>query len=207
VQVAKLGMPTGPRGSPWTTYPDHEAGVAVDDNGVIYFGWVAKDRLPYLAMSRDRGKTWSKPLMVAPPDVNETMLPALDIGDSGGVAMTYMGTTNSPGKPWDETKYKKTKWTAYITMTANALDPDPVFYSAPVSRPDNHLIKGTCGPIRCQAEFDFIDVQVAPDGSPWAVMVDGCPDRGACVPLGEGIAATLAGGPSLGRGVYREATD
>ncbi|MGH2753505.1 MAG: sialidase family protein [Actinomycetota bacterium] len=198
VQVAGNGMPEMASG-----YPDHEAGVVVDENGVIYYAWVAKDRLPYLSISRDRGETWSKPMMVGPPGLNEAMLPALEIGDPGKLAMTYMGSTDSPGAPWDAAAYGETTWTAYVTMTPNALAREPVFFSAGVTDPDDDpLIEGPCGPLRCQAEFDFIDVQVGPDGDPWAVMVDGCPRKGECGVIGEGVVARLAGGPSLGRGVY-----
>jgi hypothetical protein len=92
-------------------------------------------------------------------------------------------------------------------MTSNALARRPVFYSAPVSSSDNPLIRGTCGPVRCQAEFDFIDVQVGPDGSPWAVMIDGCPGNDPCAELGEAVVAHLEGGPSLGTGVYENHRD
>ena len=69
----------------------------MDRKGNIYYTWIARNRLPYLAISRDKGKTWSKPMMIAPPKVTEANPPAMDIGDTGKIAIVYMGTQNARG--------------------------------------------------------------------------------------------------------------
>ena len=79
-----------------------------------------------------------------------------------------------------------------------------MFYSAtlndPAARP---LIRGACGPVQCQAESEFINVQVGPDGTPWAAAVDGCP-QGSCVAAGgQLMIGRLVGGPSLGTDFYK----
>src|SRR5207247_1572816 len=79
-----------------------DAGRSAGDRGNVYYFWIAHDRLPYLAVSRDGGKHWSKPVMVGPPNLEEAALPTMDIGAEGNVAMTYMGSTNSPGPPFPE---------------------------------------------------------------------------------------------------------
>lgn len=51
-----------------------------------------------------------------------------------------------------------------------------------------------------QQEFDFIDVVIGPDGTPWTPwtsMVDGC-TRNECSRLGYAVMGHLVGGPSLG---------
>jgi hypothetical protein len=48
VQVAGNGMAVGPG------QEEHEMNVAVDADGTVYTTWIAQDRLPYLAVSRDR---------------------------------------------------------------------------------------------------------------------------------------------------------
>jgi hypothetical protein len=177
------------------------------------------DRLPYLAISKDDGESWSKPKMVAAPGVNETDLPSLDVGGVGKVALAYMGTTNSPGQPFPETpgtstnpdcmvaqlpcpppeEYKNTTWNGYLTVTQNALDRDPVFFSATVNDPKDPFKRGTCGPGRCGLDIlDFIDVTIAPDGQVWSSWVDAC--TFACAePNGEqdmgadGVVGTLLG--------------
>lgn len=212
VQVATNGMNAYADGT-----QGHEAGVAADADGNVYYLWVARDRLPYLATSRDGGETWSEPLMVGPPGLTQAALPALIVGGTGKVAVAYMGSTNAPPAPHpmcdsatdclmgdngDERDYADVTWNGYLGVTVNALDDEPLFYSAPVNDPDDPLIRGQCPPIRCQEVFDFIDVRVGPDGTPWAPYVDGC--TGACATGeemtdndDEGVAGRLWGGPSL----------
>jgi hypothetical protein len=194
VQVADTGMADD------GTLQEHEAGVAVDRSGNVYYAWTGRNRLPYLAISRDGGATWSQPLMIGPPGLTEANLPAIDIGDDGKVAITYMGSTNAPGgeaPTGSGPAYAKATWNGYITMTVDALADDPLFFTAPVNDPADPFVKGGCGVGRCQQVFDFIDVVIAPDGTPYTSMVDGCPRRGACPSLGQGVVGRLVGGPPL----------
>ncbi|MGH2829474.1 MAG: sialidase family protein, partial [Actinomycetota bacterium] len=179
--------------------PDHEASVAVDAAGNLYYLWMAEDRLPRLVTSTDGGDTWSAPVMVAPPGVREANLPSIDVGAPGKIAMAYYGSSSSPGAPWIGS-YAGTTWNAYMTITTQALSANPVFYSGSVSMTSDPMVRGRCGPGRCGLVFDFIDVIVAPDGEPWSSFVDVC--TGACVAAGgnnaaAGIAGHLANGPSL----------
>ncbi|MGH2734652.1 MAG: sialidase family protein [Actinomycetota bacterium] len=203
VQVAENGMPCCAKveGTDGELF-SHEAGVVADADDNVYYTWVAADRLPYLAISRDGGKTWGKPMMIGPPGIRETLLPGIDIGAKGRVVVQYMGSANSA---WDghevEGSYEDTTWNAYVTMTTRALADDPVFYSATINHPSEPLWRTECGPdpIRC-AWGDFLDVVVGPDGTPWSVAVDLCDAKG-CGGTGEAIIGRLVGGPSLrGRG-------
>jgi hypothetical protein len=173
----------------------HEASVATDPKGNIYYAYSAADRLIYLVTSKDGGETWTKPMMVGSPGVNETNLPSLDVGGVGKVAIAYMGTENSPGRPFPESpgtatnpdcfvaqlpcpppdEYKKTTWHGYMTVTTDALTKDPIFYSATVNDKKDPLKRGTCGPGRCGLQIlDFIDIVIAPDGEVWSSWVDAC---------------------------------
>ena len=183
VQVAKNGV------------AHHEASVATDPKGNIYYAYSAADRLMYLVISKDGGETWSKPMMVGAPRVNETNLPSLDVGGVGKIALAYMGTENSPGQPFPISpgtqtnpdcfvaqlpcpppeEYAKTTWNGYMTVTTNALDQDPTFYSTTVNDKKDPLKRGTCGPGRCGLQIlDFIDIVIAPDGEVWSSWVDAC---------------------------------
>ncbi|HJP64899.1 MAG TPA: sialidase family protein [Actinomycetota bacterium] len=203
VQVAANGMPccgtvaTIP-GVGTVGLHTHESGVVADDRGNVYYAWVAADRLPYLAISRDGGRTWGAPMMIGRPGVREALLPAIAIGSAGKIAVLYIGSTNSP---WNGTSvvggYADTTWNAYITMTVDALDRDPIFYSANLNATSQPLWKGSCGPDpeRC-GWGDFFDIRVGPDGTPWAAAVDLCNERG-CSGFSEGVVGRLVGGPSL----------
>src|ERR1043165_1540437 len=124
---------------------------------------MAKDRLPYLAISHDRGKTFGAPLRVAPPGVREAWGPSLDIDDKGRVAMAFMGTTNSPGAPWAVTSYGDTTWSGSLGLLTKPLDKKPVILAGAVTPPASPLVLKGCGPDRCNdTVLDFIDVAIAP---------------------------------------------
>ena len=211
VQVASTGMNRNAG-----NYPGHEAGVGVDPAGMVYYFWVAEDRLPYLSISDDRGASWSAPLMVAPPGLIETTLPELTVGGTGKIAFVYLGSTNSPGQPWpmhecdigeciDEypplPEYDDTTWNGYIGVSFDASAPEPTFYTAAVNAPDAPLVRGICEAVRCPSVGDFLDIRIAPDGTPWAALVDACVDECPDGPGGttenEGVVGRLWGAPSL----------
>lgn len=181
----------------------HDAGVDVDSAGNIYYFWIAADRLPYLAISRDGGAHWSNPAMVGPPGLNEANLPALAVGAPGHVAFAYFGAYDSPGKPWTRSTYTNTTWHVVLTESVDALDADPTYLTASGDPPGDPVARGACGLVRCNdAVKDFISLEVSPDGTPWVALVDGCLD--ACKAHGqqdidgrEGAMARLWGGPSL----------
>ncbi len=176
--------------------------VAVDEDGDIYYLFVAlKDRLPYLTVSRDDGETWSKPVNVAAPGVVETNFPTIDVGAPGKVAIAYYGSENSPGEPWNES-YIDTTWNAYMTMSIDVLSKRPTFMSASLNPRSDPLVRDRCGPGRCRTVLDFIDVEIAPDGTPWAALVDSCTASCAAITgrnnVGDrGLLGRLVGGPSL----------
>lgn len=208
VQVSRIGTAT------------HEASVATDEKNNIYYAWIARDRLPYLTVSKDGGETWTKPLMVGAPGVVESNLPSLDVGAPGKVAIAYMGSTNSPYKPngkfeqaectlteslldqCDDPRWEKATWNGYTTISANVLDREPLFYSGTVNHPSDPLSRRQCGPGRCKAVYDFIDVVISPDGTAWTSWVDACTlicgmPGGTQNSGAEAITGQLAGGPKL----------
>jgi hypothetical protein len=209
----------------------HEAGVGADRLGNVYFGWIGADRLPRLAISHDGGKTWDPPLLLAVPGLREASLPELIVGGPGKVAMVFMGSTNAPmhgnvaspcagtgeagclqgslcpmyglclGSRTIPESYANATWNGYIAESGDALASHPSFYVAPANNPAQPIVRGNCDPNGCQAENDFLDIRLGPDGSPWISLVDGC--EGACLrgpgpnDASEGAVGHLFGGPNL----------
>lgn len=186
----------------------HEASVGSDREGNIYYAWVAADRLPYLAISRDGGETWSRPLRLAAPGMTETNLPSLVTGSPGRVAIAYMGSADSPfavGQPASECSstcttesedYAGVTWHAYVTVVKDALGTRPRRRVIQMNPADDPLKRGRCGPGRCGAVMDFIDIQIDERGQPWVALVDAC--TGSCVQNfydegNEGLVGTLEG--------------
>ena len=215
VEIGKdLGMEIGLTGD--IGIEEHEARVAIDPSGTVYYFWVARDHLPYLAVSRDGGRTFGTPMMVAPPGVQEAMLPSIATGADGRIAFSYLGTRNSPGGPFcvrtapdgcitadgsygkGAAEYEKTTWDGYIGMSVDATSADPTFLTAAVNDPADPLSRGYCGGIACEPTHEFHDVVVAPDGTPWASFSDGAlPDPAAPAGGNVGIVGRLVGGPPL----------
>jgi hypothetical protein len=198
VQVADNGMP----GS-WETGFEHDAGVGVDPAGNVYYLWIAADRMPYLAISRDGGATWSAPIAVAPPGLKEANLPALTVAGTGKLALAYFGSYDSPGAPWDPEAYGDTSWHQVMTMSVDALSADPTFLTATANDPADPVARGACNIVRCNdAVKDFISAETGPDGTPWVALVDGClkecrEGQQTDIDGREGALGRLWGGPSL----------
>ncbi len=174
----------------------HEAGIAADRDGNLYYVWVAQDGHPYLVISRDGGNTWAAARDLLPPGVARvgSFAAHVDVGDPGRIATVFMGTRDA--QPSDESR-----WNAYIIISADALADDPLFYAGQVNADSNVLHQGSscCGNVG-----DFLDVVVGPDGEAYAALVDTCPGKeNACTdftvttPRGEAILGRLVGGPSL----------
>jgi hypothetical protein len=176
-QVAKNGMNTSVSGgfglvAPGSGQSDHEASVVTDGRGGVYVVWMALDRLPYLAVSRDGGATFGPPLRLSAPGVREAWGPALDVDSRGRLAVAYMASKDSPGAPWTGS-YAGTTFTGWVSVVERPLDRAPVVVAGPASAPDAPFVRGACGPGRCNsAVLDFIDVAMGPRGDAWASFVD-----------------------------------
>jgi hypothetical protein len=169
--------------------------IAVDSKGTLYYLFVdAEDRMPRLTTSANGGKSWTRPVNVAPRGVKATNLATLTVGKPGSVAIAYYGTTMEDGP--DQ------RWGGYLSSGVNVLTKNPTFYTATVNGPGDAFKMGPCGPGRCGRVLDFIDVEIALDGQPWAVYVDACSAQcekteTTYIADNEGIVGTLVGGPKL----------
>ena len=192
--AGRLFVPKGHCGFPWiaisddggTTWSrvqvsksigsaDIQSAVAVDAADNLYYTWWDDvHHLPYLSISRDHGQTWSTPLMIAPPGVQEVNFPAIAAGDAGHIALTFPGTMsgdrNDKARPWD----------SWVVVSTNALDASPTFVANIGNAVGDPIHRGDCL-ARCAGMFDFLDVVGSPsDGTVWASAVDTCTTKGSC---------------------------
>jgi hypothetical protein len=164
--------------------------LAIDDEESLYAGWVdGGDRLPYLSVSRNHGRTWTTPNMIAAPGVTEAALPSLVAGLPGQVAFTYYGSLNSPGPPFPPppedlvatgtAAWADVTWNVYITETFDGLAPRPFLWSAAINDPASPSWYGASpssqGPITMQS-------------NPWGSPPGGLPAIGS-----QPMAGRLAG--------------
>jgi hypothetical protein len=98
--------------------------LAVDQADDLYAMW-SRNGLVYLAISRDHAQTWSAPLMVAAPGLQNVQRPTIAAGAAGHVAITYYASKEPSAQ----------LLSAFITETADALDAQPLFYSGAINDP------------------------------------------------------------------------
>lgn len=195
-----------------TPMADHEVSLAIDTADNIYAVWQGSFRLPYLSVSTDHGSTWSVPIMIAPPGVHEVNFPTIVAGDAGRIAILFPGSESEDFGD-AATDDEQRPWNIYIVMSVDALeaasaDGMPTFTWTVANPRADPVHRGTCGPGRCDADdggsmFDFLDIQVGPDGMFWGTASDTC--VGACVQdpsapklrPGAGVAIRQTKGPSL----------
>jgi hypothetical protein len=103
--------------------------VAVDRGGNVYVVW--SERHPstqttatMLAVSRDRGATWTAPIKVN-SSPQTTTFPWIVAGDPGKIDIVYYGTSEKGASP--ETVKPAAKWKVWMAQSLNALAPKPSF--------------------------------------------------------------------------------
>ena len=157
---------------------DHEGNVGIDADGTIMYAWIAADHRPYLTYSTDDGSTWAEPVLLGAPELVEARLAALAVAGRGVAAFAYVGTEGGPGAPWTGS-YEGTLWGGYLGVVRGVGTGDVDVEATTIHPEFDPITRGDCQ-LRCGWVGDFIDVQVAPDGTPWAVFGDVC-DEGCAL--------------------------
>jgi hypothetical protein len=149
--------------------------VATDRANNLHYLWHDPVHfLLWMASSRDHGKTWTDPVNVVPPGVHSVNHGTIVAGESGRVAVSFVGSTTadeeSPNRPWNQ----------YVVVTPDAFAPEPLMLSAIGHRAGDPVLRGSCRG-RCGGLFDFGDIQISPvDGAIWATGSDSCTAERDC---------------------------
>lgn len=114
------------------TVPESLAGfsdpsVAAGADGTAYFGFVNGDGRPKVAVTRDKGVTFTEPFDVgAKFGIRNAVFPQIIAGDSTRAAFAFLGTTTGGdaqdpdfGKSEDKTTYTGATYHLYIATTFN----------------------------------------------------------------------------------------
>ena len=164
--------------------------LAVDARGTLYAGWIRDiDRQPVVSLSTDAGRHWRAPIRVGVPGLRQANLIALAAGGPGSLAISYLGSADAPGGPFNavtelkdsvgaQSGYASATWHGYLSATTTMLSERPVVTSAAIDPSGRPLLTGACGPGRCGAVYDFISTAVGPDGTVYGTYVDGSTAHG-----------------------------
>jgi hypothetical protein len=115
-------------------YIDHGfSPMSVDKAGNLYIAWSARPvddviTTVYLAYSKDKGKTWSKPIQVSQKG-NSNVFPAIGAkGDPGRVSIAWLESAKSDFNDPDSS------WVVSMAQTADAFAAKPTFTNYSVSK-------------------------------------------------------------------------
>jgi hypothetical protein len=210
---SNLGNPPGPIS--YTLF----ANLATDSVGNLYYFYTrtrsGSSGPVMLAMIPKGSTTWSTPVQVNTPDIKSAVFPWIVAGDTGRIAMMYLGTNdpsfNSSGPGIGGAN---AQWHVYVAMSTNAItcspncaaNPSPTFTQ--VQADDHVMHKGTIciggfpGCLQGQADrsmADFFVISMDPrDGRVFLVWDDNA-DRDTANNIGKSYVtiARQRTGPSL----------
>jgi hypothetical protein len=140
--------------------------LRVDRTGALYGVELTGNRL-LLRTSRTQGRTWSAPVDLVSPSVRGAAIGqwAMALRAPGQVAVAYLSARAAGG------------YNGSVTLARNGLSAHPALTTATVHNGRQALVTSPQ-----QAKDDYIDVDVAPDGSAWASFYADCGGDPACAP-------------------------
>jgi hypothetical protein len=183
---------------------------AMDRQGNLYVAWSGIPRgsldpnkvstRVYLSVSKNKGKTWSKPTVVS-NEVPVASMPTITAGDAGRVSVVYYGS-----KVLADPNVNAGPWFPYMSQSLNALDAKPSWSTVKVSEHTNHVNPICTNGTACTALapndrnlIDFFWVSVGPRGESLVTWVDTAHQLGSSPPASSPITmfAKQTTGPSL----------
>ena len=171
------GMTWEVRRVPGSKEGETDPSVGIGADGTVYFGYADGDGHPRVAVSRDKGRTWTNYQdLGASLGVVNSVFPAAVAGDANRAAVFFLGTTEPGAAAYETDPAAFTGvWYGFIAMTydggrswavVNATPGDPV-QRGPV------CTQGTL----CEGYrnlLDFNDATVDAQGRVLAAFADGC---------------------------------
>lgn len=136
--------------------------LRIDPQGNLYAVHLQGAALQ-LRVSRDGGQSWAGPFDLTLPAARGASILqwAMAARGPGVVAVSYLSARSGGG------------YDGIVVVTRNALGPQPLFWGAAVNAPDAALVTRPASAID-----DFIDLDLGPDGTPWAAFYADCPADG-----------------------------
>jgi hypothetical protein len=142
--------------------------IQVDGEGNVYMLWTDENDILSYAVSRDKAKTWSAPIVVSDPSVKHVRYGSIAVKSPGTIAIAYYGTTEE----LNNNGYYAGEWNGYLAESTNALSDKPEFHSLIVNNPDDPLYPqgmdpGYIGMFIGGDLNEVIHVRYAPSGDIW----------------------------------------
>jgi hypothetical protein len=178
---------------------------ALDSAGNIYVVWSrdeagSTDVGTYLAVSKDKGRTFSTPVRMNSGGVRNSVFPWVIAGDPGRVAVAFYGTKHK-----GDSSSNEGPWDVYVAQSTDFLSKRPHVQQVKVSEHPSHTNPICFSGLGCtagQAENrnlgDFFQLDMDPtDGSVLVIWADTANQYGALAGSAVNAFAKQVGGPSL----------
>jgi hypothetical protein len=145
-------------GAPGTSGLGGGIQLAIDGADNLYALWQADQKI-LVAISRDHGRTWLPARDVTAPGLRTVARPSPAAGAEGEVGVVYYGSTQASAE----------ELSAYVTQTRNALDAQPVFYSAALNDPARPIFHDYA--FNASPRADYVGATYDATGTLWAGVV------------------------------------
>ncbi|HEY6944409.1 MAG TPA: sialidase family protein [Candidatus Acidoferrum sp.] len=157
--------------------PGSDPSVAAGSNNTIYFGYVNLDGHPKIAVSHDRGLSWSKSKDAGTPfGIQNAEFAEVIAGDDNRAAFAFLGTQTSGDT---QSSDFQGVWHLYVAFTYNAGHTWTTVDATPTDPVQRGCIWNQGGSNPCRNLLDFNDITVDKFGRVLVGYADGC--TGSCV--------------------------
>ena len=191
---------------PAATFPGSSdaPSIAVTPDGALYLFYTDDAWHPAFARSTDGGSTWDGPFAVPVTGLTSSLFPVVVGGADGRIALAFYGTTGDGGG-WDHNPGNapsNVAWHGYVAVVTDAEAAAPTVAPLQVTPSGDPLQYGCLSKLAgCLNNIaDYAGIDAGPDGTVYAVFIDGCLSgcTGAAQSTAdEAIVAVQTGGPLL----------
>ena len=159
---------------------DNDPSVATATDGTAYFGYQDSDGHPKVAVSHDRGSTWTNIKDVGGPfAIQNTAFPVMVAGDPNRAAFGFLGTPTGGGS---QAADFPGVWHLYVSHTYDGGSTWTTTDATPNDPVQRGCIWMQGGSNPCRNLLDFMDASVDQEGRVIVAVPDGC--IGDCVTKG-----------------------
>jgi Big-like domain-containing protein/BNR/Asp-box repeat protein len=146
--------------------------IGIGSGGSVYYGYEAGDGHPRIAISHDRGLTWSPSVDVGLPyGIQNTKFAEVVAGDDNRAAFAFLGTTSAGN---DQAATFGGVWYLYVAYTYDGGQTWTTVNATPNDPVQRGCIWNGGGSNACRNLLDFNDASIDKQGRVLVAYTDGC---------------------------------
>jgi hypothetical protein len=176
---------------PTSTPGISDPSVGIGASGTLYFGYQNGDGHPHVAVSHDRGQTWTNDQDVGTAfGIQNTVFPAVVAGDDDRAAFAFLGT---PTAGDFQSSTFAGVWHLYVAHTYDGGASWTTVDATPNDPVQRNCIWLGGGSNPCRNLLDFMDASADQRGRVLVAYADGCIDECVASAIAPGQSAAVLG--------------